>query len=327
MSTDNQKQPQQPPAGNPGWMSALGWLFTLLVAAFFLGFGTMKVIESDLMKPPEQSLNNGWLPVAFVGLGIVELVVGVVYLFPPTCVLGAILATGYLGGAVATHVRIGDAFSFPFLIGVLVWLGPVLRKESLRAALPWGRDPAEPPGGCLAAIGKIFLVLLAIAGAIAAIATAMPTDYRVQRSIKIAAPASDIFPHVNDFTKWKPWNPFLEKDPDCPVTPDGAGKGATYKWNSEKGFGGAGEGKMTIVESEPNERIKIDLEFIRPLPHSAEAEFTFKQEGDETVVTWSISGKRDYKLKVLHSIMPMDMMLGEIFMKGLTRMKDEAKKK
>ena len=69
-------------------------------------------------------------------LGIVELLCTVIYLIPRTSVLGAILLTGYLGGATATHVRIGDPFFIPIGLGVLVWAGLFLRDDRLRALLP-----------------------------------------------------------------------------------------------------------------------------------------------------------------------------------------------
>jgi hypothetical protein len=74
-------------------------------------------------------------------LGVVELTCAILYAVPQTSVLGAVLLTGYLGGAVATHVRVGEAFGPPVLLGVLVWLGLFLRDERLRALLPL-RKPA-----------------------------------------------------------------------------------------------------------------------------------------------------------------------------------------
>jgi len=68
--------------------------------------------------------------------GLLELVCAALYAIPRTAVLGAILLTGYLGGAVATHVRIGEPFIIPVLLGVLVWLGLYLRDARLRALLP-----------------------------------------------------------------------------------------------------------------------------------------------------------------------------------------------
>ena len=72
-------------------------------------------------------------------LGILELACTVVYLIPRTSILGAILLTGYLGGAVATHVRVGEGLFpvlFPVIMGVLVWGGQWLRDERLRALIP-----------------------------------------------------------------------------------------------------------------------------------------------------------------------------------------------
>ncbi len=69
-------------------------------------------------------------------IGVLEVVCLLIYIIPRTAVLGAILLTGYLGGAVATHVRVGDNFVLPAVLGVLVWLGLYLRDARLRALLP-----------------------------------------------------------------------------------------------------------------------------------------------------------------------------------------------
>jgi DoxX-like protein len=67
---------------------------------------------------------------------IVEIACAIVYAIPRTSVLGAILLTGYLGGATATHVRIGEPFYLPMIVGVLVWGGLYLRDDRLRALIP-----------------------------------------------------------------------------------------------------------------------------------------------------------------------------------------------
>lgn len=78
----------------------------------------------------------GWPPALLPILGVLEVACVAIYVFPRTAVLGAILLTGYLGGAVATHLRIGDNFIAPVVLGVLVWLGLYLRDARLRALLP-----------------------------------------------------------------------------------------------------------------------------------------------------------------------------------------------
>ena len=91
------------------------------------------------MKPPdvvETFTKLGWNESIALTLAIVELGCTLIYVIPRTAVLGAILLTGYLGGAVATHVRIGDPFIAPIIIGVLVWGGLWLRDARLRALAP-----------------------------------------------------------------------------------------------------------------------------------------------------------------------------------------------
>jgi hypothetical protein len=88
----------------------------------------------------EATVQMGFSENVILPLGIVLLACTVLYLVPATAVLGAILLTGYLGGAVATHVRAGDGpfpVLFPVVFGVLLWGGLVLRDRRLRALLPW----------------------------------------------------------------------------------------------------------------------------------------------------------------------------------------------
>jgi hypothetical protein len=92
-----------------------------------------------LVKPPflmESLTKYGYPEGITLGLGIVLLVSTVLYLIPRTAVLGAILLTGYLGGATATHVRAGEPFYFPVIFGVMVWLGLLLREPRMRSVLP-----------------------------------------------------------------------------------------------------------------------------------------------------------------------------------------------
>lgn len=103
--------------------------------ALLLSFsGVMK-----LMQPPaviEGFTQLGYPSGIAVGIGIVEIACAVFYIIPHTAVLGAILVTAYLGGATATHVRVGDPYFGPIIIGVLAWLGLYLRDRRLRQILP-----------------------------------------------------------------------------------------------------------------------------------------------------------------------------------------------
>jgi uncharacterized membrane protein YphA (DoxX/SURF4 family) len=111
-----------------------GWILTVLPALMLLMSGVMK-----LLKPPEvmQGFTDlGWDVKLAFALAIVELSSTVIYLIPRTAVLGAILLTGYLGGAVATHVRTDTPFLTPIILGVLLWGGLYLRDARVRALIP-----------------------------------------------------------------------------------------------------------------------------------------------------------------------------------------------
>jgi hypothetical protein len=84
----------------------------------------------------------GYPPSTLAPIGVTEIVCAVLYAVPRTSVLGAVLVTGYLGGAVATHARMLDpAFVAPAILGALAWLGLFLRDPRLRALLPLRRAP------------------------------------------------------------------------------------------------------------------------------------------------------------------------------------------
>ena len=96
--------------------------------------GVMKFLKPT--EVVEGFAKLGWPDNLAQGLGVVELVCTALYVIPRTSVLGAILLTGYLGGAIATHVRIGDPFLVPVILGVVLWLGLYLRDARLRALIP-----------------------------------------------------------------------------------------------------------------------------------------------------------------------------------------------
>ncbi len=114
-----------------------GRILSGLPSLFLLVDGGMK-----LFKPPvvvESTLQLGYPESAIVGIGLVLLVCTFLYLIPRTAVLGAILLTGYLGGAVATHVRVsGPLFNvlFPVIFGFMLWGGLWLRDKNLARLLP-----------------------------------------------------------------------------------------------------------------------------------------------------------------------------------------------
>ncbi len=123
-------------------MSRIGWTMSGLMIAFLLMDATMKLLALPIVLETSA-------PLGFVGaemaraLGAVLLVATLLYALPPTAVLGAILVTGYLGGAIATHVRVGSPlFSdtlFGVYLGVILWGGLYFRDERLRQLIPLRR--------------------------------------------------------------------------------------------------------------------------------------------------------------------------------------------
>jgi hypothetical protein len=114
-----------------------GRIMSSLPALFLLVDGAMKLVRPEVVV--KTTMDLGYAESVILPLGVVLLACTILYLIPWTAVLGAILLTGYLGGAVATHVRAGQGpfeILFPVLFGALLWGGLVLRDNRLRALVP-----------------------------------------------------------------------------------------------------------------------------------------------------------------------------------------------
>jgi hypothetical protein len=170
---------------------------------------------------------------------------------------------------------------------------------------------------------KIVIGLVVVGAGVAGVVATRPSEFRVVRSTIIAAPAPVIFARVNDFHRWDAWNPWAKVDPAMKQTYEGApaGVGAVYTWAGNRE---AGEGRMTIIESRPNDLIRVRLEFLKPFAGTSIATFTFKPEGAGTLVTWSMAGENNFIAKAVHLVMDMDKMIGGNFEKGLAQMKTVA---
>ena len=141
-SEGNRMALQSQGSAKPKWMQRIGWAITALMIAVLLfdSFGKL-VLEHHVV---EATTMIGYPLDAIRPLGLICLACTILYAIPRTSILGAILLTGYLGGAVASKVRIEDPlFSsvlFGVYFGVLIWGGLYLRNERLRALIPWSRD-------------------------------------------------------------------------------------------------------------------------------------------------------------------------------------------
>ena len=118
-----------------------GRIMSWLPALFLLVDGVMKLFKPAVVV--EATVKLGYPESTILPIGIVLTVCTIIYLIPRTAVLGAILLTGYLGGAVATHVRVGEGLfpvSFPIIFGVLLWGGLYLRDNRLRRLIPINQE-------------------------------------------------------------------------------------------------------------------------------------------------------------------------------------------
>ena len=111
-----------------------GRILSALPALFLFLDGVMKVVKPAFVV--EATLQLGYPESVIVALGVVLVACTILYLEPRTAILGAILLTGYLGGAVATHVRVGGplfSILMPVILGVMLWGGLYLRDERVRS--------------------------------------------------------------------------------------------------------------------------------------------------------------------------------------------------
>jgi Polyketide cyclase / dehydrase and lipid transport len=166
----------------------------------------------------------------------------------------------------------------------------------------------------------IILALVFIGLILIVVTAGQPSEFAVSRQITIAAPPELIFLHVNELRNWEAWNPWASLDPNCKMTYDGpsAGVGASYSWSGSTKIGA---GRNTITESRHNELVRFRLEFQKPMVATNTAEFMFQPSGEETVVTWTMSGKRNVPGKLFGLLVNCDNMCSNQFDKGLAKIK------
>ncbi|HEX4264859.1 MAG TPA: SRPBCC family protein [Verrucomicrobiae bacterium] len=167
---------------------------------------------------------------------------------------------------------------------------------------------------------KIIIIAVAVIVVLFVVIVAMrPSDFRITRTGRISAPVEMVFGNVNDFHRWEAWSPWAKMDPNAKSTFTGpaAGAGTSMAWD---GNNKVGAGRMTILESRPGEVIRINLEFFKPFKATNLAEFTFKPEGNQTGVTWTMSGKNNFMGKAIGLLMNCDKMIGAQFEQGLANL-------
>lgn len=170
---------------------------------------------------------------------------------------------------------------------------------------------------------KILIGLAVLVIVLVVVIARQPDEFRVSRETRINASPAAVFARVNDLRKWQEFSPWAKTDPAARIVFSGptAGAGAAFAWAGNKDIG---EGSMTITESRPHELIRFRLDFLKPFKGTNTAEFIFKAEGAQTLVTWSMSGENNFMFKAVGLVMNCDKMIGDQFNQGLANLKSLA---
>jgi hypothetical protein len=170
---------------------------------------------------------------------------------------------------------------------------------------------------------KILIALAVIVLGLVVLVALQPSDFRVERSATVSAPQADVFAQVNDLRKWDAWSPWAKLDPEAKISFEGpeSGQGAAMSW---AGNDKVGEGKMTVVESQPNDAVKLKVDFVKPFEGTSNSDFAFKPQGDGTAVTWTMSAHHNFLEKAMCLVMNGKKMIGDDMEKGLAQLKSVA---
>lgn len=173
-------------------------------------------------------------------------------------------------------------------------------------------------------------LLLFVAGIVAAaivallvIASRKPDSFALERSVEIRAAAKDVYPLIATLPRMNRWNPFVDPDPNIEITYSGPdmGKGAVHTWNGNRHVGA---GRLEITDAAPPSRIEMRLQMFRPMAADNRVEFTLVPSGEDTRVTWRMTGPQPLIGKVISTFMDCEKMIGPVFEKGLARLKAQA---
>ena len=151
----------------------------------------------------------------------------------------------------------------------------------------------------------------------------MPEHYVVEREQRIHASPAAVQERIVDFRRWQAWSPWEDVDPALRRSYSGAtsGVGAVYEWEGNRK---AGKGRMEITSVEPDRSVAIDLQFLKPFKARNATTFTTERQGDDTLVRWSMTGRRTFMTRVMGIFSSMDKMIGPDFEKGLDRLQADA---
>lgn len=166
---------------------------------------------------------------------------------------------------------------------------------------------------------SVLLILVAILLLVAAV---LPSEYRVERSIVINKPPSEVYPHVADLRNWDAWSPWYEMDAGAKYNYSGNGVGSKMSWAGDE----VGIGNLTIIDLQPNRAMRTSLQFEEPQMMASNGTWQFEETPDGgTKVTWGNEGDLSYPMDRLFGPF-LDNMLGKDFSRGLENLKRVAER-
>lgn len=165
-------------------------------------------------------------------------------------------------------------------------------------------------------LGLALVMLLAYAAT-------RPDEFRVERRLRIAAPAEQVWPLVSELRAFNRWNPYERKDPliKGQYAGQASGVGSRYAWESDK----VGVGSLEITSQQPGRAVQMKLDFVKPFEAHNQAEFALQPTADgATEVRWTMSGPANFISKLMGVFVDMDKMVGRDFEGGLQNLRQLA---
>jgi len=170
------------------------------------------------------------------------------------------------------------------------------------------------------ALKTILIILLALAALVVVLGLMGPKDFRVERSAVVNAPASAVYANVSSLAAMEKWGPWKEMEhnmkQEMSGSPDGQ-VGAISHWKSDES-----EGEQELKELTPNTSVRTELRFLSPWSATNTGIYAIEDLGDSAKVSWGIEGKNDFMGRVMGVFMNMDEMVGPMFEKGLSNLKN-----
>jgi len=170
--------------------------------------------------------------------------------------------------------------------------------------------------GGLALLAAIVLLLV--------YASTRPDEFRVERRLRIDAPADKLWPLIGELRAFNRWNPYERKAPLIKGSHSGpaTGVGSRYAWESDK----VGVGSLEITGQQPGQAVQMRLDFVKPFEAHNQAEFRLVPQADgSTEVIWAMHGPSNFISKVMGVVINMDQMVGRDFEQGLSNLQQLAK--